>query len=283
MPAPRPTPSPPVEARPTRISVTAVDNLARDPYSFYARHILGLPVLDPLSALPDPRWRGTRVHALFEEWVKAGATRTAFEAEMQALRDDPALDPLAARFWLPRIEPALRWAAAQVWGDDERDVLDVETRGQMVTDGVTLHGKADRIDGDKDGNYYIVDYKSGQAPSAKAAADGLDNQLGLLGLMAREGFMEKMDAAPVMGLEYWSLSPDRKKGGVGKISKTHSSRTDLKTAEDAIDRAADTLTDLADRYLRGTQAFSPGEKARYGDYDQLMRRDEWFGREETGL
>lgn len=281
-PAPRPAPRPPVEARPRRISVTAVDNLARDPYSFYARHILDLPVLDPLSALPDPRWRGTRVHDLFEQWVRAGTTKAAFEAEMQALRDDPALDPMAARFWLPRMEPALRWAAAQYWGNEEREVSGVEVRGEMKSDGIEIIGKADRIDRDEDGAYHIVDYKSGKAPSAKAAAEGLDNQLGLLGLMAREGYMEDLDAASVAGLEYWSLSPDRKKAGAGKISKTHGSRLALKSAEDAIDRAADRLSELAALYLNGMESFTPGAAAKYGDYNQLMRRDEWFGREDQG-
>lgn len=281
-PALRPAPSPPVDQRPRKISVTAVDSLARDPYSFYARHILGLPKLDPLSALPDPRWRGTRLHSLFEKWIRAGASRQAFEAELTELRRDPALDPLAARFWLPRIEPALRWAAAQYWGAEERSAVDVELRGVMATDGIELHGAADRVDRDSEGRLYIVDYKSGQPPSASAAAQGLDNQLGLLGLLAREGHMKNLDSAPVEGLEYWSLSPDRKKGGAGKISKTHGSRSTLKSAEAAIDRAAERLAELSAQYLTGDQPFAPGEAGRYGDYDQLMRRDEWFGREDQG-
>lgn len=282
-PAARPAPAPPVDQRPRKISVTALDNLARDPYSYYARHILGLPVLDPLSALPDPRWRGTRVHSLFEQWMLAGATRAAFETQIEALRQDPALDPLAASFWLPRVELALRWAAAQYWADDGRDAVGVELRGEMAMGGITLMGKADRVDRDAEGNLYIVDYKSGQAPAASAAALGLDNQLGLLGLMAREGHMEGTDAAAVAELEYWSLAPDRKKEGAGKISKTHGSRSALKTAEQAIDFAAERLSELTALYLIGDQPFMPGPAARYGDYDQLMRRDEWFGREDQGL
>lgn len=281
-PAVRPAPSPSPDQRPRRISVTAVDSLARDPYSYYARHILNLAVLDPLSALPDPRWRGTRLHSLFEKWIRAGASRKAFDAELDSLRQDPALDPLAERFWLPRVEPALRWAAAQYWGADDRGAVDVELQGVMVTDGIELRGTADRVDRDEEGRLYIVDYKSGQAPSGSAAAQGLDNQLGLLGLLAREGHMKNLAAAPVEGLEYWSLSPDRKKGGAGKISKTHGSRSALKTAEAAIDKAADRLSELAALFLNGDQPFVPGEASRFGDYDQLMRRDEWFGREDQG-
>ncbi len=280
-PALRPAPSPPSDIRPRKISVTAVDRLARDPFGYYANQILGLSALDPLSAMPDPRWRGTRLHSLFENWVRGGATAAGFEQEMDALRADPALDPLAARFWLPRMEPALRWAAAQVMSDADRKAAGVELRGSMQTDGIELYGKADRVDRDGDGRISIVDYKSGAAPSGAAAAAGLDNQLGLLGLMAREGHIEGVDAHDVAALEYWSLSPDRKKAGAGKVTTPYGPRSVLKSADQAVDHAADRLSDLAARYLLGEQAFEPGAHAKYGEYDQLMRRDEWFGREDV--
>ena len=278
----KPAPRPPVEARPRRISVTGVDKLARDPFAFYADRMLGLSALDPLSAAPDPRWRGTRVHKLFENWVRRGATRDGFESELAALRGDAALDAIARAFWLPRIEPALRWAAAQVWDAqaEGRAPIDVEVKGEHVVQGITLHGKADRIDRDREGRLAIVDYKSGAAPSAKAASDKLDNQLGLLGLIAEMGGMEAIDAARVGALEYWSLRPNRRDGGAGKISHSYNARSKLKTAEDAIARAADALLELSADYLLGDAPFVPGEGAGHGDYDQLMRRDEWFGRGE---
>jgi ATP-dependent helicase/nuclease subunit B len=280
-PAGRPAPQPPAEDRPRKISVTGVDRLARDPFAYYANQMLGLSALDPLSAAPDPRWRGTRVHKLFEDWVRGGATREGFEAELSALDSDPALDAIARAFWFPRIEPALRWAASQVWDAEDRDPIAVEAQGEIVLDGITLYGKADRIDRDAGGALSIVDYKSGGAPSAKAAFDKLDNQLGLLGLIAQRGGMKDIAEAPVEALEYWSLRPDRRAGGVGKISNTYGSRSDLKNAGQAIDHAADALSGLAAHYLFGDAPFGPGEGAAYGDYDQLMRRDEWFGRGEA--
>ena len=226
-PVERPAPRPPAAARPRRISVTGVDKLARDPFAFYADRMLGLSALDPLSAAPDPRWRGTRVHRLFEDWVRGGATREGFEAELAALGDDPALDAIARAFWLPRIEPALRWAAEQVWNAGERQPLEVEAQGEIAIDGVVLHGKADRIDRDGAGHLAIVDYKSGGAPSAKAAYDKRDNQLGLLGLIAQRGGMKDIAAAPVDALEYWSLRPDRRAGGAGEGFCPHCPRCGL--------------------------------------------------------
>src|SRR3546814_13874630 len=47
-PASQPAPTPPVDARPKNIAVTDVDRLKADPYSLYARKMLGLSSLDPV-------------------------------------------------------------------------------------------------------------------------------------------------------------------------------------------------------------------------------------------
>ena len=280
-PAPMPQPRPPADARPDHINVTGVDLLAKDPYGFYAGRILRLPVLDPLRAGPDPRWLGTRVHAFLEHWQRAGATPEALEVELERLLGDPALDALARAFWFPRIEPALRWAAERVWAAraEGREPIATEVSGVHELNGIRLSGKADRIDRLADGSLAIVDYKTGAAPSGSAAFDGLDNQLGLLGLLAEMGKVDGVAAGPVSALEYWSLKADRTKGAGGSISPTHGSRRKLKTAEEAVARAYDAFAELTAAYLLGDGVFAPGDNAkRFTDYDQLMRRDEWFGR-----
>ena len=146
-------------------------------------------------------------------------------------------------------------------------------------DGIRLTGKADRIDRLSDGSLAIVDYKTGAAPSGSAAFDGLDNQLGLLGLLAEMGKIDGVAAGPIHALEYWSLKTDRAKGTDGNISPTHGSRRKLKTPEEAVARAYDAFAELTAAWLRGDAAFVPGDAVkRFTDYDQLMRRDEWFGR-----
>lgn len=280
-PAPMPQPQPPAEARPGQISVTGVDLLAKDPYGFYAGRILRLSVPDPLRAGPDPRWLGTRVHAFLEDWQRAGATPEALEVELGRLLADPALDALARAFWFPRIEPALRWAAERVWAGraEGREPIATEVSGVHELGGIRLSGKADRIDRLADGSLAIVDYKTGAAPSGSAAFDGLDNQLGLLGLLAEMGKVDGVAAGPINALEYWSLKADRAKGSDGSIAPTHGSRKKLKTAEDAVARAYDAFAELTAAYLLGDGVFAPGDNAkRFADYDQLMRRDEWFGR-----
>src|SRR3546814_6258683 len=68
-PASQPAPNPPVDARPKNIAVTDVDRLKADPYSFYARKMLGLSSLDPVDAEPSAAWRGTAVHDVLEKWA----------------------------------------------------------------------------------------------------------------------------------------------------------------------------------------------------------------------
>src|SRR6202011_6237558 len=48
-PTPQPAPKPPRETRPLKISVTAIEDWLRDPYTIYARYILKLDPLDPVD------------------------------------------------------------------------------------------------------------------------------------------------------------------------------------------------------------------------------------------
>ena len=52
--------APPLDARPRRLSVSAVETLMRDPYAVFARHILGLRALDPMDADPMDVRHGRR-------------------------------------------------------------------------------------------------------------------------------------------------------------------------------------------------------------------------------
>ncbi|WP_137754039.1 double-strand break repair protein AddB [Sphingopyxis sp. L1A2A] len=279
-PADKPRPAPPPNARPDRISVTGVDQLARDPFAFYAAKILRLSELEPLSSGPDAKWFGTRVHKFLQDWQAAGLTEVAFAAELDALRADPALDSLGRAFWLPRIEPSLRWAAERVWAArDERWPVANEVSGTLLVGGITLHGTADRVDQAADGTLAIIDYKTGAAPSAKSAGEGLNSQLGLLGLIAEQAGLGDLAPEPVGAFEYWELKRDRKKGVEGAVKAIKGQKPNPPTAAAVVERAREALAELSARFLLGQEPFVPGDSAkRYADFDQLMRRDEWFGR-----
>ncbi|HYX03670.1 MAG TPA: double-strand break repair protein AddB, partial [Reyranella sp.] len=67
-PWPRPEPIPPLSARPTRLSVSNIEQWRRDPYGLYAHHILRLRRLDPLEEELGAAERGEALHKALDEF-----------------------------------------------------------------------------------------------------------------------------------------------------------------------------------------------------------------------
>ncbi|MBX9858901.1 MAG: double-strand break repair protein AddB [Sphingomonas sp.] len=282
-PADRPAPTPPAALRPTRISVTEVDRLKADPYAFYARQVLKLATLDPVDADPSAAWRGTAVHAILEAWGRAdGFASEKLLPRARALLADQRTHPMMRALWQPRLLEAIAWIADQIdaMADKGRSVIAVERGGEIVLAGVTLKGKADRIDRLADGGIGIVDYKTGKAPSPTAVRAGYSLQLGLLGLIAERGGFDGISGT-AGAFDYWSLA--KHGDAFGKITSPvdPDGKRDKIVTVDFTALAAATFTDAAARWLTGDEPFTAKlhpEYAPYADYDQLMRLDEWYGR-----
>ncbi|MCE7797046.1 double-strand break repair protein AddB [Sphingobium sufflavum] len=281
-----PEPCPPQGARPLDIAVTDVDRLKADPYGFYARRILRLSPLDVVDADPSAAWRGTAVHDVLEQWLKEDDARPA--ALMQRARDllaSATQHPVMRILWQPRLMLAIEWIAQTVAAqrDEGRAILFGEEWGEASIAGVKLYGKADRVDRAPDGSIIVVDYKTGKAPSAAQVKAGYSLQLGLLGLLAREGGFKKVEKdARASGFEYWSLGRNTD-GGFGKVASPvdpNGTRGRIPT-DQFVDLVASQFIEVAQTYLTGMAPFAarPHPDAPvFTDYDHLMRLDEWFGR-----
>jgi ATP-dependent helicase/nuclease subunit B len=178
--------------------------------------------------------------------------------------------------WSPRLIEAIRWVEEQEDENREkgRRPLAAEKRGEAELAGVLLHGKADRIDRLDDGGLAIVDYKTGKAPAAKAVDAGFSLQLGLLGLIAAADGFGDVSGAP-RAFEYWSLTKYGDKFGRRVCPDKNSG------PEDFLAHARRNFEEAARRWLTGEEAFTAKLRpafAPYGDYDQLMRLEEWYGR-----
>ena len=273
----QPAPRPPLAARPTRIAVTDLDRLQADPFAFYAKAILRLRPLDPLDADHSAAWKGTAVHKILEEWQKQDDCDPAtLLARAQALVEGDAIHPMLRALWQPRLIEAIKWIA------EEETKLQAEGRrpkaaeiwGETDIAGVRLFGKVDRIDLLPGGGLAIIDYKTGKAPPRKAVDAGFALQLGLLGLIARAGGFEKIAGEP-RAHEYWSLAKNKDTFG------RRSTPDDKLGAEAFLERAERQFTIAAARWLTGNEPFTAKLNpayAPYEDYDQLMRLEEWYGR-----
>lgn len=293
-PLPRPAFDPPAQRRPRRISVTEVDTLRSDPFSFYARAGLGLNRLDPLDADPTPPWRGTRVHALLDQWLKqSDRSVAAIEAMARDLLAEPGISPLLRALWQPRLVAPLAWAAREIARREESDGREAiiefsEKRGEAeLVGGVTITGKPDRIDRFATGDFAIVDYKTGPSPKPKQVKAGFALQLGLLGMMAQLGAFGNQPADAV-SFEYWRLN--RKQGSkdrqLGWVDAPLDGKGDGVITDPA--RFAEQAWSLAiaavEAHLTGRDPFIARKIPEYAsgsDYHQLMRLEEWLGVEDA--
>ncbi len=273
----RPAPVPPREQRPTRINVTAADRLKADPFAFYASSILNLKARDPVDADHTARWKGEAVHKVFEEWqLHDDCNPDQLRSRAERLLEDEAIHPMLRALWAPRLLEAIEWIASMERENQAkgRRPLKAEVAGETELAGVIVHGRVDRIDRLPNGGLAIIDYKTGAPPTQKAVSAGFALQLGLLGLIGRAGGFADISGNPE-AFEYWSLQ--RHNGRFGRLMCPDK---DLEPGA-FLERTFASFADAARRWLTGTEPFTAKLNpayAPYGDYDQLMRLEEWYGR-----
>ncbi|EZP56963.1 double-strand break repair protein AddB [Sphingomonas sp. RIT328] len=283
-PADRPAPLPDPVRRPKAISVTEIDRLKADPYAFYARRVLGLMPLDPVDADPSAAWRGTAVHDILEQWWKQdGCAPDALLPRATAMFDDERTHPMMRALWRPRLVEAIDWIARTVAEQAAagRSVASAEGQGFIEVAGVRLSGRYDRVDRLADGSLAIVDYKTGKPPSAAAVRAGYSLQLGLLGAIAERGGFADV-AGRAGGFEYWSLGKKRDQFGYVETPVDAEGKRDRIVTTDFTTIAMSNFIEAAGHWLTGSAPFTAKlvpEYAPYAEYDQLMRRDEWYGRD----
>ena len=284
-PAP-PAPRPPLPARPRRLSVTAVETWMRDPYDLYARRILGLKALEPLDADPGAAELGNLVHRALEAYVRAhpGGPPKDPEAEIlacgRAVFEAEATPPGVRAFWWPRFERIAAWLAARERGGSARHRF-AELEGELALAAphgpFTLTAKADRIDLTPEGGLAILDYKTGQPPTAKAIELGFAPQLPLEAAIAAAGGFPEVPRAAVARLEFWRLSGAEPAGEIRPVKGDPAARA--ATALEGLEALVARFDDPETPYLARPR---PRWAGRFSDYDHLARVQEWAVAEDGG-
>jgi ATP-dependent helicase/nuclease subunit B len=285
----RPAPTPPVAARPARMSVTDVENWLRDPYTIYAKHILRLVPLDAVDTPPGAADRGTVIHAAIAEFTKRYADGLAADPIAELLKIGerefaPLQDfPEARAFWWPRFRRIAQWFVQ--WELARRPqiaTLLAEQQGAtefpIGTRTFRLSARADRIERLTDGHLAVLDYKTGTIPSHKQVKAGLSPQLTLESAILRNGGFEQVPTGlSVAELVYVGLKGGEPAGLERAIALKDS------TPDAEADRALAKLRLLAQTFEDESQPYRslvhPMWRTHYGDYDHLARVKEWA---ETG-
>jgi ATP-dependent helicase/nuclease subunit B len=284
---PRPEPKPRIELRPTKLSVTRIETLRRDPYSIYAESILRLKPLEALNFEPGARERGTHMHSALEEFAKAhriGALPRDARARLIALLREKLTDfdtdaDFQAFDW-PRIEKAVGFYLG--YESERRPVLQsilVEQRGEIaiqLEDGTnfTLSAEADRIEIAQDGGVRVVDYKTGTAPGLEEVRVGFAPQLTLEAAMVAEGAFAEIGAREAREAMYLKLGG----GDGGKKIELDWSKKKIRFA-DVVARHRSELVKLLNQFRSAETPYLPRPfpkyASKYSDYDHLARVKEW--------
>ena len=275
----RPEPRPPVEARPTVLPVSAIEQWRRDPYGLYARRILGLRLLDPLEAELGAAERGTALHDAFDDFAKAhpsGVLPPDALARFEAMGERRLARVLAApaerAFWWPRFKRLARWFVATEnarRGAGTR-ILGSESDGALQLGPLRIEARADRIDEIGPGVWEIIDYKTGRVPQKKEMEALFAPQLLLEAAMAeRGGFVRLAGKAGSTHLAYWQAN------GLGDGG----SANPIKDSDALVPRMLELVERMATRFASPDtpyravpwSAFMPF----FNDYKHLERIAEW--------
>ena len=288
----QPEPRPPSATRPLKMSVTAIEDWLRDPYTIYAKYILQLDALDPVDMPLSAADRGSAIHDAIGEFTETYAKhlpddptrvlRVIGEKHFAPLMERPE----ARALWWPRFQRIAQWFGE--WETARRDTIEAimaETRGEISIRldnerSFRLSARADRIERRQGGSYAILDYKTGQPPTGKQVRMGLSPQLTLEAAILREGGFPDIDAgASVSQLVYVRLSGNNPPGEERILELKYKPGDEPQPPDTAAAEARAKLEALIRAFDDPNQPYTslnlPMWANRYGAYDDLARIKEW--------
>lgn len=213
----------PAEER-TAFSVTELDDYLRCPYDYYVKHRIRIAPLEEVTEDISALDRGSKVHRILkdfrEQWkapvtaadrekareLLASLARAEYGGEADTFRNrrerEFFLNTMAERFL--DAEQELGTAFRPVRLEWKIEAFDLRLSDGTV---VELNGKIDRIDADQDGNFVVIDYKTGSYPAAREKLEQEIFQLPVYAHMALA--TPPAGGAPLrkaVGLAYYDLS-----------------------------------------------------------------------------
>jgi ATP-dependent helicase/DNAse subunit B len=206
--------------------VTELDDYINCPYQYYIRHVLGIEPLEEVTEDISPLDRGSKIHGILRNfylsWNQTVTRETRDEARafLRKLADS-AFDKEADTIRNRRDKERFLTVMAERFLDAEEAFWrqgmkpahleqKIEHYGLVLSNGeeVELSAKIDRIDVDANGDFIIVDYKTGSYPLPKMNAEQDIFQLPVYAVMAMQpvGARSAMPLRKPIGLAYYDLA-----------------------------------------------------------------------------
>ncbi len=294
-----------------RFSVTELDAYLNCPYDYYIINVLRIEPLEEVSEDISPMNRGSKVHAILRNFYLSWERPVTGENRGEALillrkLADSAFDSEADTFRNRREKHlflnvmAERFLSAEIgfWKQGMRPVYleqKIERYPLALLDGkeVELSAKIDRIDADEDGNFIIVDYKTGKYPAPRMGIEQDIFQLPVYASMAR-GLPVNAGAQPgvllrkPVGLAYYDLMGKTNGGGRDVVifnkdacnkhpsSKPKASAKSAGEFETILKQSMDKARKAVEHILAGDFAPAPQDenKCRYCQNDVMCGKNE---------
>ncbi len=286
--------------------VTELDDYLACPYDYYVKHVLGIAPLEEVTEDISPLARGSKVHAVlrqyYEQWkgpvtaqnedkareLLRSLAEEAFRHEADTFRNrrekERFLTVMAERFlqaekefWKQGFTPAYLEHSIESFILSLPDNRDVE-----------IHAKIDRIDVDEQGNFIIVDYKTGSYPLPRMGLEQEIFQLPVYAVMAQQNSKNAAPLRNAVGLAYYDLAGKNKgaardvvlfNADVMKDQPTTKPRSSPKSAaefEEILRRSMDKARQAVEGILAGDFMARPQDekKCRYCPNETMCRREE---------
>ena len=276
----RPQPSPPLEARPKKISVTRVRTLITDPYAIYARQILRLKPVYRLKIEPSFLLRGIKLHSIMEEFVPAFNFEKD-EEEIAKLKDisreilaDTGTLPVVEEVWLSTLAhnyKEILGIEKSIRIKSEPDVLEESGSYHFEDLNFTLTAKCDRMDlvHGTEVEWHLFDYKSGAIPTPRQI-DQYEKQIPLQTIMAENGSFTDGDYGIVTKSAYI---------GIGRKVELKEVTRETDDGTDTFQQDWEKFQELIGNYKSLEVGYIPrrygGEGVASNEYDHLARYGEW--------
>lgn len=256
---------------PNRLSVSDIEMLMRNPYSFYAKKILGLRKQESIAASPKLSEFGTFVHNAIEAYTKSYDQIAQDKAKRLidigfGILSRELLPVATKKIWQTKF---MTIAEEFIAFDEQRrtncKLVCSELAGEMLLNiagqEIIITAKADRIEIDNENKAVIMDYKTGSVPSKKEVMTGLSPQLIIEALIALEGGF-KTEVRGVKNLIYVKIAS----------SKPYIQITEIEVTSEELKQHQQGLKELLEYYVTHKQFSLDIDLLKYNDYKHLARR-----------